>query len=161
MVGAGAGGGGGVAVAAGRPAFAALGPRYPNLVGKTVPWNQNAMLANGFLSIAMSLDVLGEEPDTVAKYDAIVAPSRHTVSFPIDRDFDKSYPGLSGGPPLIPAGNAVGQPALSVPNGFGLKGLPTGLQFTGRAWSEARLVRLAAAYQQATDWHKRRPPALK
>jgi hypothetical protein len=56
----------------GNPAFAALGPRYPNLVGKTVPWNQNAMLANGFLSIAMALDVLGEEPATVTRYDAVV-----------------------------------------------------------------------------------------
>ena len=67
-------------------------------------------------------------------------------------------PSMSGGPPLIPAGNAVGQPALSVPNGLGAHGLPTGLQFTGRAWSEARLLALAQAYQKATDWHRRRPP---
>ena len=57
------------------------------------------------------------------------------------------------------AGNAVGQPALSIPNGFGIKGLPTGIQFTGRVWSEARLLALARAYQEATDWHTRRPPA--
>lgn len=93
-----------------------------------------------------------------AKYDAVVAPSRATVAFPVDVDFDKAYPGLSGGPPLIQAGNVVGQPALSVPNGFGAKGLPTGLQFTGRAWGEGRLLRLARAYQEATDWHKKRPP---
>src|SRR6185436_18659945 len=53
-------------------AFAALGPRYAGNRGRTVPWNQNTMLANGFLSIAMALDVLGEEPATVAKYDAVV-----------------------------------------------------------------------------------------
>ena len=87
-----------------------------------------------------------------------MAPSRATVSYPVAEDFDKAWPGVGGGPPVIPAGNAVGQPALSVPNGFGPKGLPTGIQFTGRAWSEGRLVRLAHAYQQATDWHKRRPP---
>src|SRR5581483_2666920 len=69
-----------------------------------------------------------------AKFDALVAPSRATVSYPIDRDFDKVYPGLGGGPPLIPAGNAVGQPALSIPNGLGQKGLPTGLMLMGRAW---------------------------
>ena len=67
---------------------------------------------------------------------------------------------MGGGPPVIPAGNAVGQPALAVPNGFGLKGLPTGLQLTGRVWGEARLLALARAYQEATDWHRRRP-ALK
>jgi hypothetical protein len=53
-------------------AFAALGSRYAGIRGRTVPWNQNTMLANGFLSIAMALDVLGEEPATVARYDTIV-----------------------------------------------------------------------------------------
>ena len=93
-----------------------------------------------------------------AKYDALVAPSRSTVSYPVDTDFSRTYPGSFGGPPLIPAGNAVGQPALSVPNGFGAKGLPTGLQFTGRVWGEGRLIQVARAYQEATDWHKKRPP---
>src|SRR5207244_5845976 len=55
-----------------------------------------------------------------AKYDALVAPARTTVSYPIEVDFDKAYPGLGSGPAIIPAGNAVGQPAISVPNGFGL-----------------------------------------
>jgi aspartyl-tRNA(Asn)/glutamyl-tRNA(Gln) amidotransferase subunit A len=93
-----------------------------------------------------------------APFDALVAPSRGTVSYPIARDFDKAYPGFGGGPAVIPAGNAVGQPALSVPNGFGPDHLPTGIQFTGRVWSEARLLAIAHAYQQATDWHKKRPP---
>ena len=57
--------------------------------------------------------------------------------------------------------NLAGQPAISVPNGFGPNNLPTGIQFTGRAWSEARLLTIAHAYQQATDWHRRRPPAVK
>jgi aspartyl-tRNA(Asn)/glutamyl-tRNA(Gln) amidotransferase subunit A len=95
--------------------------------------------------------------DLYSRFDALVSPSRGTVSYPIDRDFDKAYPGVGGGPPVIPAGNAVGQPALSVPNGFGPNGLPTGVQFTGRAWSEARLLALGAAYQRATEWHKKRP----
>jgi len=90
-------------------------------------------------------------------YDALVAPSRATVSYPIGVDFDKAYPGIAGGPPVIPAGNAVGQPALSVPNGFGANNLPTGIQFTGRAWGEARLIEIATAYQRQTDWHKRKP----
>lgn len=92
-----------------------------------------------------------------SKYDALVAPSRDTVAYPVGVDFNKVYPGIGGGPPVIPAGNAVGQPALSVPNGFGENGLPTGIQFTGRAWSEAKLIEIAHSYQQATDWHKKRP----
>src|SRR5262249_13877144 len=92
-----------------------------------------------------------------AKYDALIAPSRSTVANPINVDFDKSYPGVAG-PPLIPAGNIVGQPAISVPNGFGEKNLPTGIQFTGRIWTESKLVAIAHAFQQATEWHKKRPP---
>jgi aspartyl-tRNA(Asn)/glutamyl-tRNA(Gln) amidotransferase subunit A len=95
-----------------------------------------------------------------ARYDALVAPARSTVAYPINVDFDKAYLQFRGGPPIIPAGNIAGQPALSVPNGFGPNNLPTGIQFTGRAWSEARLIAMAHAYQQATDWHTRRPAEI-
>jgi aspartyl-tRNA(Asn)/glutamyl-tRNA(Gln) amidotransferase subunit A len=95
--------------------------------------------------------------DLYAKYDALIAPSRGTVAYPVGIDFDKAYPGTGGGPPVIPGGNLAGQPALSVPNGFGPKNLPTGIQFTGRAGNEARLIAIAHAYQQATEWHRKRP----
>ncbi len=95
-----------------------------------------------------------------SKYDALVAPSRATVSYPIALDFDKAYPGVGGGPAVIPAGNIAGQPAISIPNGFGANNLPTGIQLTGRAWSEARLVALASLYQRETDWHRKRPPVV-
>jgi aspartyl-tRNA(Asn)/glutamyl-tRNA(Gln) amidotransferase subunit A len=93
-----------------------------------------------------------------AKYDALVAPARSTVAYPVGKDFSEVYLEYRGGPPIIPAGNIVGQPALSVPNGFGPHNLPTGIQFTGKVWSESRLLAIAHAYQQATDWHTRRPP---
>jgi aspartyl-tRNA(Asn)/glutamyl-tRNA(Gln) amidotransferase subunit A len=92
-----------------------------------------------------------------SKYDALVAPARATVSYPIALDFDKAYPGVGGGPAVIPAGNIAGQPAISIPNGFGANNLPTGIQLTGRAWSEARLLAIASLYQQATDWHRKHP----
>jgi aspartyl-tRNA(Asn)/glutamyl-tRNA(Gln) amidotransferase subunit A len=92
-----------------------------------------------------------------AKYDALVAPSRGTVAHPLDRNFNEAYANFRQGPPIIPAGNIAGQPALSVPSGFGPDGLPTGIQFTGKAWSEARLISIASAYQSATEWHRRRP----
>jgi aspartyl-tRNA(Asn)/glutamyl-tRNA(Gln) amidotransferase subunit A len=96
--------------------------------------------------------------DLYAKYDALLAPARGTVAYPIGIDFDKAYPNFGGSPPVIPGGNLAGQPALSVPTGFGPNGLPTGIQFTGRVWGEARLIAVAHAYQQATAWHKKRPP---
>lgn len=95
--------------------------------------------------------------DLYSKYDALVAPARTTVSYPIARNFSEAYQQYGFGPPIIPAGNIAGQPALAIPNGFGPNNLPTGIQFTGKAWSEARLIAIAHAFQQATDWHTRRP----
>jgi aspartyl-tRNA(Asn)/glutamyl-tRNA(Gln) amidotransferase subunit A len=53
--------------------------------------------------------------------------------------------------------NVTGHPALSIPCGFTRDGLPIGLQMIGPRWSEARLLALALAYEDATDWHKRHP----
>ena len=47
----------------------------------------------------------------------------------------------------------LGLPALSVPCGFGTKGLPAAFQLIGRPFSEGKLFRLGNAYQEATDWH--------
>ncbi len=52
----------------------------------------------------------------------------------------------------------TGHPALSVPCGYSEDGLPIGLQFVGPYGSEALLLQVAASYEQATDWTKRRPP---
>lgn len=49
------------------------------------------------------------------------------------------------------------QPAISVPNGFDLDGLPTGLQFAGSKFNDVLVLRLGHAYQRATDFHTRRP----
>ena len=56
--------------------------------------------------------------------------------------------------------NGLGLPAISVPCGFTQDGLPIGLQLIGAAGDETRVLALAHAYEQATDWHTRRPPAL-
>ena len=90
------------------------------------------------------------------KYDLLVAPSRSTVAYPVNKTFDQAWPGVAAQSP-IGASNIVGVPAVSVPNGFGQAGLPTGLQLIAPAWGEATLADAAVRYQQATDWHRRRP----
>ena len=57
------------------------------------------------------------------------------------------------------AANLAGLPALSMPCGM-VGGLPVGMQLIGRDFDEARLLNVAHRYQQATDWHTRRPPEL-
>lgn len=54
--------------------------------------------------------------------------------------------------------NLTGHPAVVVPNGFRAgDGTPTSITFTGRLWGEADALAVAHAYQQATDFHRRRP----
>ncbi|MFM7231693.1 MAG: amidase [bacterium] len=89
-------------------------------------------------------------------YDVIATPTRATVAYPI-APFASAYPGISGGPGVIPAGNLVGAPAIALPNGFGENGLPTSLSFMGAPFSESLLASLGTAYQARTDWHTRRP----
>ncbi|MFQ5551919.1 MAG: amidase family protein, partial [Gemmatimonadales bacterium] len=48
-------------------------------------------------------------------------------------------------------------PAISIPCGFTGAGLPVGLQIVGKAFDEARVLQVAYAYEQATDWHRRYP----
>lgn len=55
--------------------------------------------------------------------------------------------------------NVFGWPTISVPCGFTRSGVPIGLQLSGPSGEDAVVLRLANAYEQATDWHTRRPPA--
>jgi aspartyl-tRNA(Asn)/glutamyl-tRNA(Gln) amidotransferase subunit A len=53
--------------------------------------------------------------------------------------------------------NALGIPTISIPCGFSRTGLPIGVQISGPRLGEARVLALAHAYEQATEWHRRRP----
>ena len=92
------------------------------------------------------------------QFDALAVPTRNTVASPLDKPFRDGWPGITGGANVIGPTNVVGVPGISVPNGFGVQGLPTGLSFTARAFDEGKLVTLARLYQSRTDWHTRRPP---
>jgi amidase len=83
------------------------------------------------------------------KLDALVAPTGAPawVTDPIDGDHDI---GGSSTPAAV-----AGYPHITVPMGF-VHGLPVGISFFGRPWSEPTLLKLAYAFEQAT--HHRRPP---
>jgi aspartyl-tRNA(Asn)/glutamyl-tRNA(Gln) amidotransferase subunit A len=53
--------------------------------------------------------------------------------------------------------NFTGLPTISVPSGFTRTGLPIGMQISGPPGGEAMVLRLAYAYEQATEWRKRKP----
>lgn len=56
--------------------------------------------------------------------------------------------------------NVTGQPAIVIPAGFTPDGLPLSIQIVGHNWQEARVYRIAHAYEQATGWINRRPPGV-
>ena len=53
-----------------------------------------------------------------------------------------------------------GSPTITMPNGIDKRGMPLSFQLVGRRVAEEVLVRAGHAYQSATDWHVRRPPAF-
>jgi aspartyl-tRNA(Asn)/glutamyl-tRNA(Gln) amidotransferase subunit A len=93
------------------------------------------------------------------KYDAIATPGRATVAYPADVEFAKAWPGISGGPAVIPAGNLCGLPAICVPSGFGVEGLPTSIAFMGPALSEASLIQMGHDVQLVLKLQAKLPPA--
>ena len=54
--------------------------------------------------------------------------------------------------------NVTGHPALAMMSGLSGAGLPLSVQFVGRYFDDATVLRVAAAYERGTEWHKRRPP---
>jgi aspartyl-tRNA(Asn)/glutamyl-tRNA(Gln) amidotransferase subunit A len=59
----------------------------------------------------------------------------------------------------LPA-SLAGLPGMSVPAGFGEAGMPVGLQLIGNYFAEGTLLQAAHAFQQATDFHARRPAGV-
>ena len=89
------------------------------------------------------------------RVDAIVAPTTPSVAFKVGEKEDPIQMYLND-VFTIPA-SLAGVPGVSLPGGFTLAGLPIGLQIIGKAYDELTVLRVAHAYEQATDWHTRRP----
>jgi len=101
----------------------------------------------------MAVEAWREE--VFAKVDLIVTPTTPITARPIEEgDLQVTFNLIRFTNPL----NFLGVPAISIPCGFTGEGLPVGLQLAGRWWDEESVLRAAYAYEQATDWHRRRPP---
>jgi aspartyl-tRNA(Asn)/glutamyl-tRNA(Gln) amidotransferase subunit A len=89
------------------------------------------------------------------KYDALVTPTSPTVPFKIGEKADNPVQMYLSDVCTLPV-NIAGIPGISIPAGFA-QGLPVGMQILGKPFFEETLLKISYAYQQATDWHKRRP----
>ena len=76
------------------------------------------------------------------------------------KDFDVVItPSFEGGNQLL-ATNLTGHPVVVVPNGFKVSGSPTSISFLGNLFDEGTILAVAAAYQEATSFNKKRPPSF-
>jgi len=96
--------------------------------------------------------------------DVLVTPTiRNCLPTLAETDIDRGPPGVEHRFMAVSANtrpfNYLGLPAVSAPCGFDPNGCPIGLQIAGRPFAEARVLKVADAYQRDTDWHARRPMA--
>ena len=88
--------------------------------------------------------------------DVIAGPVSPTVAWDLGGQTHDPVANYLADIYTLPA-SLAGLPGMSLPAGFGRQGRPVGLQLIGQAFDEARLLALGHAFQQATDWHTRRP----
>ena len=91
----------------------------------------------------------------LARVDVLVAPTAPGVAFRLGEKEDPLAMYLND--VFTVPSSLAGFPAVSLRCGFSAAGLPIGLQLIGKALDEATLLRVAHAYEQATDWLERRP----
>ena len=92
------------------------------------------------------------------KYDALVTPTSPIVPFKLGEKLEDPMQMYLSDVCTLPV-NIAGIPAISIPAGFA-DNLPIGMQIMGKPFSEETLLRIAFTYEQAIDWHKRKPPLL-
>ena len=91
------------------------------------------------------------------KYDVVIGPTTPTTAFKIGDQIDDSITMYANDLLTIPV-NLAGVPAISIPSGFSAEtGLPFGLQIIGKHFAEDTVFRAAYAFEQATDFHTKRP----
>ncbi len=90
------------------------------------------------------------------KYDALVTPTSPTVPFKLGEKVDDPMQMYLSDVCTLPI-NIAGVPAITVPAGFA-DGLPVGMQIIGKHFGEETILRVAFAYEQATDWQRKKPP---
>jgi len=90
------------------------------------------------------------------KYDALITPTSPAVPFKIGEKTDDPLQMYLSDICTLPM-NIAGIPGISIPAGF-VDGLPVGLQIIGKPLGEETLMRVAFAYEQSTEWHRRKPP---
>jgi aspartyl-tRNA(Asn)/glutamyl-tRNA(Gln) amidotransferase subunit A len=101
--------------------------------------------------------IKGDFDRAFQQVDVIVTPTSPTTAFRIGEKTDDPIQMYLSDIFTLSV-NLAGICGINVPCGFDAQGLPIGMQIIGPALGETTILRVAYAYEQATDWHTRRPP---
>jgi aspartyl-tRNA(Asn)/glutamyl-tRNA(Gln) amidotransferase subunit A len=98
--------------------------------------------------------------DAFRDVDLVVLPTRRRTPRTVDASIKREETDVPRNPELENTGafNAFGIPTISVPCGFTSNGLPVGLMIAGPRFSEGKVLALARAFEQATEFHTKKPP---
>lgn len=99
--------------------------------------------------------------DSFADFDLVVLPTQRIVAPTLNELIGKVNDPKQASPRVTSncqPFNVLGLPSISIPCGFSKSGLPIGLMIAGPHFSEGKVLALAKAYEQATEWHKKLPP---
>ena len=131
---------------------------HDNRIGYMV----NAILPSTYYYKAVQLRTLlrAQVLRTLEDVDLLLLPTVGVPAQPLTPDPQITGPENVNRTPylLTTVPSLANLPALAVPCGFSDEGLPLGMQIAGRPFDEATVLRAGHAYEQATEWHTRRPP---
>ena len=141
--------------------FFAHGPGRYQIPTRRALQNGANLKAAEYIRARWKLELLRRTiDDAFTDFDLVVLPTRRRTPRKIDAAIKREESDKIRNPELENTGqfDVYGIPAITVPCGFTAGGLPVGLMIAGPRFSEGRVLALAAAYEHATEWHKRRPP---
>jgi aspartyl-tRNA(Asn)/glutamyl-tRNA(Gln) amidotransferase subunit A len=142
--------------------FPARAAEYGDDVRGHLEFGHTLLAVDYFRGMGARQDIIADFEAAFEKVDVILAPTapiaaprvgKTQVRVTADRETATRAELLR----LTRPSNITGMPAISIPCGFTREGLPVGMQLMGPRWGEARLLAIARAWEQATEWHKRRP----
>jgi amidase len=147
--------------------FGALLQSDGDQLKETIAWNTRVGLSLTGEQVARALTLQAAAfhgmRQLLERYDALALPVSQIAPFSVDEEWVREIAGVAMGSYIewmrsCSRISVTAHPAISVPAGFTSEGLPVGLQLVGRYRGEISLLRLAAAFEEATRTGRRPPP---
>jgi len=142
--------------------FPARAAEYGDDVRGHLEYGHKVLAVDYLRGLDARREVIGDFDAAFEKVDVILAPASPIPAQPVGEkqirvEGQRETATRAELLRLTRPANISGAPAISIPCGFTRAGLPVGMQLMGPKWSEARLLGIALAYEEATDWHSQHP----